>query len=119
MRKIIFTALLFLASGALAEEDFATIGAAGFAVEDVSEEEAFDSIVPGDLVNTYDILCESHNYNFNRCALPERIRNVWLMQTHSRANCILGRSWGWDGRSLWVDNGCRGTFRVQTIPRRF
>lgn len=63
------------------------------------------------------ITCESHNYRYAECHVGGRIQNVWIVQKHSRSGCEYGRSWGHTGRSLWVDRGCRATFRVVVEDR--
>lgn len=39
-------------------------------------------------------------------------RGVNIQRQVSRAQCIEGRSWGWDRRGVWVSNGCRADFAV-------
>jgi hypothetical protein len=38
------------------------------------------------------------------------LRNVKLARTISSSPCIQNRTWGWDRRQVWVDNGCRADF---------
>ena len=35
-----------------------------------------------------------------------------LVRQRSEAACIENRTWGYDGRSVWVDQGCAGDFEV-------
>ncbi len=56
------------------------------------------------------IECSSRNYqparcsaNINRGATVERVLG---------GECIQGRTWGWDNRGIWVNNGCRARFRI-------
>jgi hypothetical protein len=31
----------------------------------------------------------------------------------SDASCVKNRSWGYNGRGIWVDHGCRADFSVR------
>lgn len=55
--------------------------------------------------------CESNDGRVRHCAIHGRGR-VMLTRQLSRTACIEGRTWGQDGRSVWVSNGCRAEFRV-------
>lgn len=57
------------------------------------------------------VRCESHEFRRNFCDVG-RARGVELADQTSEAACIEGRTWGYDGRSLWVDRGCAGEFEV-------
>ncbi|MGO8717653.1 MAG: DUF3011 domain-containing protein [Acidobacteriaceae bacterium] len=35
-----------------------------------------------------------------------------MTNRHSGSPGIQGRTWGFDGRGIWVDRGCRAEFRV-------
>jgi len=58
--------------------------------------------------------CSSSGYRRNYCPIYSSGR-VWLDYQYSNDNgpCIEGQTWGWDGRGVWVDRGCRGRFRVE------
>jgi len=58
--------------------------------------------------------CSSNGYGRNYCPVYSGGR-AWLDYQYSNDNgqCIEGQSWGWDGRGVWVDRGCRGRFRVE------
>ncbi|MBP6876793.1 MAG: DUF3011 domain-containing protein [Phenylobacterium sp.] len=58
--------------------------------------------------------CSSSGYARNYCPVGSGGR-VWLDYQYSNNNgpCIEDQSWGWDGRGVWVDRGCRGRFRVE------
>lgn len=57
------------------------------------------------------VRCESINYEYNECRLDTR-RGVTLeVDVHSRQHCRLERNWGVGRGFVWVDNGCRATFR--------
>ena len=36
-----------------------------------------------------------------------------LIDRMSDAPCSFGRSWGYNRREIWVDNGCRAVFEVR------
>lgn len=54
--------------------------------------------------------CRSPGYRYNFCP-ADTGNNVQLLQQSSRAACNYGRSWGYDARGIWVDNGCAARFR--------
>lgn len=60
------------------------------------------------------VTCESINYNYNQCGSYQvrRIERARIVRQHSKTTCQQGRNWGYDSRSVWVSNGCRGTFEV-------
>lgn len=62
------------------------------------------------------IRCESWNYRYASCFTGLFIDYVQLEQQHSNAPCILGATWGYDSNSIWVNQGCRATFRVYGYP---
>ena len=57
------------------------------------------------------ITCESHKDHRNYCEADTR-GGVTLVRQLSHADCVLGRSWGYDARGIWVEGGCRAEFRV-------
>ncbi len=65
---------------------------------------------------TYDVTCSSQNNRYQFCNFGGYFIDGFLLQQHSRANCTQGRSWGFSRDGVWVDYGCRATFRV-TIER--
>ncbi len=54
--------------------------------------------------------CESDRGRDRYCSADNR-RGVQLVRQLSRAPCIEGRTWGRDGRGVWVSGGCRAEFR--------
>lgn len=58
------------------------------------------------------VRCESVDYQRNLCAAP-RARDAVLQRQLSRSACIEGRTWGFEGDSIWVDRGCAGDFVLQ------
>jgi hypothetical protein len=67
---------------------------------------------PVDRVVTLD--CSSLNYQPASCAVNGNIRNARLVVqlSHGRGVCEQGRTWGFSGNTIWVNNGCRGTFEA-------
>jgi hypothetical protein len=57
------------------------------------------------------VRCESDDGHLRRCEAPI-VRGVELRRNVSHTPCVRGENWGWDARSVWVDNGCRGEFEV-------
>jgi hypothetical protein len=55
--------------------------------------------------------CESKNDHKNYCDIPKR-GHVEVYKQRSASPCTYGRSWGIDGNSVWVKNGCRAEFAV-------
>jgi hypothetical protein len=58
------------------------------------------------------ISCESTNNRINYCRIDNVNSNVEVIQQLSQSPCIRGSTWGNDGQGIWVDRGCRATFRV-------
>ncbi len=59
------------------------------------------------------IRCSSQNFQYTQCAIPEH-GYVRLQQRTSKASCTQGKSWDYDRRQIWVDDGCAGEFIVET-----
>jgi Protein of unknown function (DUF3011) len=57
------------------------------------------------------ITCSSNDGRRNWCDIG-RARDAQLVRQISGSPCIQGRTWGVDGRGLWVDNGCRADFAI-------
>ncbi|MFT3896307.1 MAG: DUF3011 domain-containing protein [Thermomonas sp.] len=55
--------------------------------------------------------CESHDRKRTHCAADTRY-GVDIVRRISDAPCVQGRTWGWDGYGVWVDDGCRADFAV-------
>jgi hypothetical protein len=45
--------------------------------------------------------------------MDRQISRVRLLDRLSTKPCTAGQDWGYSGRTLWVDDGCRGVFEVQ------
>ena len=43
------------------------------------------------------------------------IGNVTLMRQLSKSACVQGKSWGYSGNKMWVDDGCRADFLVRPL----
>ncbi|MGK3985831.1 DUF3011 domain-containing protein [Sorangium sp. So ce136] len=56
------------------------------------------------------IVCESRYYKYNKCSVGFTIRTAWVLEKYSRADCIEGDTWGFEGDYIWVENGCRAKF---------
>lgn len=59
------------------------------------------------------IRCESWNYRDATCPASDSIRNARLTRVIA-GDCREGQTWRWDRRSIYVRNGCRADFEVQT-----
>lgn len=57
------------------------------------------------------VRCESIDYEYNECPLDTRGGVNLEVDVHSREYCRLNRNWGIGPGFVWVDNGCRATFR--------
>ena len=61
---------------------------------------------PGEIVR-----CESRHGNYTRCESHTRGK-AELDHKISNASCRRGKSWGYEDGAIWVDNGCRGFFKI-------
>nr|WP_298131212.1 DUF3011 domain-containing protein [uncultured Pseudoxanthomonas sp.] len=59
------------------------------------------------------ITCESRNNQHQTCRINQS-GYVTLDRQISRDSCQQGRNWDYNRREIWVDDGCRATFRVHT-----
>lgn len=66
-----------------------------------------------DPIGTQTVNCSSGRYRYQRCQVRGEIVSAHLLQQRSSASCIQGRTWGYDYDSIWVDQGCQGTFKVR------
>jgi hypothetical protein len=54
--------------------------------------------------------CDSDRGSRHECGF-EGVGRVELLRQFSRTDCVLGRTWGLEGRHrVWVSNGCRAEF---------
>jgi Protein of unknown function (DUF3011) len=59
------------------------------------------------------VVCESRSSQRSYCRADTRF-GVQLMREMSRNNCVVNRTWGFDGKGVWVSNGCRAEFGLKT-----
>jgi hypothetical protein len=57
------------------------------------------------------ITCSSDDGRRNYCQADTR-RGVYLSRQISGSPCRQNQTWGYDGRGIWVDRGCRAEFQV-------
>lgn len=55
--------------------------------------------------------CESQGNRRRYCAADTR-GGVILARQLGQAQCVQGRTWGFDARGIWVQSGCRAEFQV-------
>ncbi|MGQ0658000.1 MAG: DUF3011 domain-containing protein [Chromatiales bacterium] len=55
------------------------------------------------------LICESARGQYNYCPADTQ-SNVRVSQQHSKAACVLGQTWGYEKKGIWVQGGCRATF---------
>jgi hypothetical protein len=56
------------------------------------------------------VTCSSDDNRQHVCGWDRRWGRPYLVRQLSKTRCVEGRTWGYDGRGLWVDDGCRGQF---------
>lgn len=59
------------------------------------------------------VTCESRNDRYQSCPITTS-GYVTLERQLSGTACSQGRTWDYNRREIWVDDGCRATFRVHT-----
>lgn len=60
-----------------------------------------------------EFVCQSRDQHYKLCQVDVGPRGwVELKKRESGAECIRGRSWGWNRAGIWVDRGCRARFVV-------
>ncbi len=57
------------------------------------------------------VACSSNDGHRNECPADLRGYTVRDVDQSSRTECRVGRNWGYTDRGVWVDDGCRATFR--------
>lgn len=60
----------------------------------------------------YTVMCQSLGNQHNSCPISGS-SHVRLSRQISNAPCVQGRTWGYDWRAIWVDEGCRAEFQVR------
>lgn len=58
-----------------------------------------------------DVVCESVGNRFKECPVQTG-GYAQLVQNISSTRCEFERTWGFDDEGIWVDQGCRGRFRI-------
>lgn len=58
------------------------------------------------------LLCESINSQRHYCP-ANTVYGVEIRRQISRAQCVIGQSWGYDRNAIWVDRGCRAEFLLR------
>ena len=62
---------------------------------------------------TQDVYCSSINHGYAECGTSLRqITQAQLIRQMSGSACTLNRTWGTRYNAVWVNDGCRGVFRV-------
>lgn len=58
------------------------------------------------------LVCNSSGYSQTYCSADTR-GGVTLVRRISNSACVEGQSWGYDGRGVWVSQGCKGEFALR------
>jgi hypothetical protein len=64
---------------------------------------------PAQAVAASRVTCESRAGERQHCA-ADTTKGVILLRSIGTAPCLLGRSWGYDDRGIWVSDGCSAEF---------
>lgn len=91
----------------------AMIGCVGYGYPDAGYGDGYQSsgggYYPSDSGYGNTVRCESTDNRTKYCSADTR-GGVRLSRRLSNAQCIEGRSWGYDNRRIWVSQGCRAEF---------
>jgi ribosomal protein L37AE/L43A len=60
------------------------------------------------------VLCESIDGRRNVCRADTR-HGVRVQRQISNSDCVLNRTWGYDSAGIWVTNGCRAEFALDSF----
>jgi hypothetical protein len=71
----------------------------------------YDDGGQGDIVRDLD--CSSNGDRYQECYVNFRVESVQVLEQHSSADCRADRTFGAGRDFVWVDRGCRGTFRIR------
>lgn len=63
------------------------------------------------------LICESDDGHRRFCR-ADTSYGVRILRQISRADCIEGRTWGFNNNGIWVDDGCRAEFALGNRGRR-
>ena len=58
------------------------------------------------------VTCKSHDYKYEHCNIRSA-GYVALQKQLSSTRCEQGRTWDYDRRGIWVDDGCKAEFLVE------
>ncbi|MFY9804653.1 MAG: DUF3011 domain-containing protein [Candidatus Acidiferrales bacterium] len=67
--------------------------------------------VPGRCSAQNTVTCASNDGGRQYCAADTRA-GVRLLRQNSQSPCVQNQTWGFDGRNVWVDRGCRAVFQL-------
>ena len=62
------------------------------------------------------VVCESSGRRRTECP-ADTGAGVRIIRTLSDAACGFGRQWGYDGKGIWVSNGCHAEFAIRGTPK--
>jgi len=57
------------------------------------------------------VACSSNDGHRKECPADLHGYTVRDVDQSSRTECVVGRNWGYTDRGVWVDDGCRATFK--------
>jgi len=60
------------------------------------------------------VTCKSRDYEFQHCDTRSSPEHVKIHKQLSRTECKQGRNWDYDHHGIWVDEGCKGEFLVES-----
>lgn len=60
---------------------------------------------------TQTVRCDSNDNRYRQCEADTR-GGVRLLRQYSKSACTEGRTWGYDRRGVWVNDGCRAEFAL-------
>ena len=65
---------------------------------------------------TKTVTCSSKEGERQSCAV-DTAAGVALQRSWGPAECLLGKTWGYDNQSIWVSDGCAGEFELgEAVP---
>jgi len=70
--------------------------------------QAQDAIVPAT------VICSSKAGERQQCP-ADTSAGVALMKSTGTSTCLLGKTWGYDDKSIWVQDGCGGEFQLGQV----
>jgi hypothetical protein len=62
--------------------------------------------------DSFEVLCESHSYEYSQCYTDARGR-VEVSRQISRTDCVRDWTWGVMRGAIWVSEGCRAYFSIE------